>query len=204
MKKIGWTGFNEGPQSGVYCVAPLARLNVADGMATPLAQAEYERFFATLGGKPVHHTLANHWARLIEMMYAAERMAELASDPEIISPDVRTIPTAVPTTGIGCVEAPRGTLFHHYEADPLGLITNANLIVATQNNAARIAMSVDKAARGVIKKGQADDGILNLIEMAFRAYDPCHGCATHSLPGQMPIVVRVYDAEKQIVQEIRR
>jgi F420-non-reducing hydrogenase large subunit len=84
------------------------------------------------------------------------------------------------------------------------LITNANLIVATQNNAARIAMSVDKAARGVIKGGKADDGILNLIEMAFRAYDPCHGCATHSLPGQMPILVRVYDAGRKIVQEIRR
>ena len=204
LKHVGWKGFTEGAESGVYCVAPLARLNAAVGMATPLAQEAYERFYATLGGRPVHHTLANHWARLIEMMYAAERMAELAADPEIINPDVRTIPSATPKRGIGCVEAPRGTLYHHYESDPLGLITNANLIVATQNNAARIAMSVDKAARGVIKGGKADDGILNLVEMAFRAYDPCHGCATHSLPGQMPIVVRVYDARRQVVQEIRR
>jgi F420-non-reducing hydrogenase large subunit len=204
LKKIGWTGFNDGADSGIYCVAPLARLNAADGMATPLAQEAYEQFFSALGGRPVHNTLANHWARLIEMMYSAERMAELASDPEITSPDFRTLPTAVPTSGVGCVEAPRGTLFHHYDSDPLGLITKANLIVATQNNAARIAMSVDKAARGVIKGGKADDGILNLIEMAFRAYDPCHGCATHSLPGQMPIIVRVYDAGQQVVQEIRR
>jgi F420-non-reducing hydrogenase large subunit len=102
------------------------------------------------------------------------------------------------------VEAPRGTLFHHYQTDEKGVITKANLIVATQNNAARIAMSVDKAARGVIKNGKVDDGILNLIEMAFRAYDPCHGCATHALPGQMPLIVRVYDQQFNLKQEIRR
>lgn len=204
LKDVGWKGFSEGSDSGVYSVAPLARLNSAEGMATPKAQEAYEQFYKTLGGKPVHHTLANHWARLIELLYAAERMNELANDPEIINPDVRTIPKEIPKEGIGVVEAPRGTLFHHYETDELGLITKANLIVATQNNAARIAMSVDKAARSVIKNGHVDDGILNLIEMAFRAYDPCHGCATHALPGQMPLIVRIYNRECQLVREIRR
>ena len=173
-------------------------------MATPKAQEAYEQFYKTLGGKPVHHTLANHWARLIELLYAAERMQELASDPEIINPNVRTIPKETPKEGIGVVEAPRGTLFHHYQTDERGLITKANLIVGTQNNAARIAMSVDKAARGVIKQGKVDDGILNLIEMAFRAYDPCHGCATHALPGQMPLIVRIYDRGYNVVREVRR
>ena len=204
LKKVGWKGFTEGTDSGVYCVAPLARLNAADGMATPLAQAAYEEFYATLGGKPVHHTLANHWARLIEMLYASERLLELANDPEVISPDIRTLPTATPREGFGVVEAPRGTLFHHFESDGQGVITKANLIVATQNNAARIAMSVDKSAKGLISAGKVDDGILNMIEMAFRAYDPCHGCATHALPGQMPLSVRVYDPQHNLLDEIVR
>jgi F420-non-reducing hydrogenase large subunit len=204
LKDVGWKGFEEGASSGVYAVAPLARLNAADGMATPKAQAAYEEFYKTLGGKPVHHTLANHWARLVETLYSAERAYELAKDPEIISPNIRTIPNKTPKEGIGIVEAPRGTLFHHYCSDDRGIITKANLIVATQNNAARMAMSVDKAARGVIKAGKVDDGILNMVEMAFRAYDPCHGCATHALPGQMPIIVRVYDNNRQLAQEIRR
>ena len=204
LKDVGWKGFEEGPQSGIYCVAPLARLNASDGMATPKAQEAYEQFYKTLGQKPVHHTLANHWARLIELLYAAERSLELAKDPEITSPDVRKIPTETPKEGVGVVEAPRGTLIHHFQTDPRGLITKANLIVATQNNAARIAMSVDRAARGLISKGKVDDGILNMVEMAFRAYDPCHGCATHALPGQMPLIVRVLDSKGQLVQEIRR
>jgi len=204
LKDVGWKGFVDGPESGVYSVAPLARLNAAEGMATPKAQEAYTEFYKTLGGKPVHHTLANHWARLIELLYAAERMHELANDPEITSPNVRTIPTATPKEGIGVVEAPRGTLIHHYQTDEKGLITKANLIVATQNNAARIAMSVEKAARSVIKNGKIDDGVLNLIEIAFRAYDPCHGCATHALPGQMPLIVRVYDSQKNLLRELRR
>ncbi len=204
LKNVGWQGFSDGADSGVYCVAPLARLNAADGMSTPLAQEAYERFFETLGGKPVHHTLANHWARLIELLNAAETAVQLASDQEIVDPNIRTIPQEITGEGIGVVEAPRGTLFHHYQADERGLVTRANLIVATQNNAARIAMSVDKAARGVIRGGKVDEGLLNLVEVAFRAYDPCHGCATHALPGQMPLVVRVYDVNHQLRQEIRR
>ncbi len=204
LKKIGWRGFEDGPDSGIYAVAPLARLNVADGMSTPKAQEAYEKYFATLGGKPVHHTLATHWARLIELLNAAEQLQQLANDPEITDPNVRTIPTEIPKEGMGVVEAPRGTLFHHYQSDERGVITKANLIVATQNNAARIAMSVDKAAKGVIKDGQVDDGILNMVEMAFRSYDPCHACATHCLPGDVPLIVSVYGPDNELVQEIRR
>jgi len=204
LTDVGWNGFEDGTKSGVFCVAPLARLNAAEGLATPKAQEAYELYFKTLGGKPVHHTLANHWARLIEMLYSAERMVELANDPDIINPEVRAIPTATPNEGFGVVEAPRGTLFHHYQTDDRGVITKANLIVATQHNAARIAMSVDKAARGLIKSGKVDDGILNMVEMAFRAYDPCHACATHALPGQMPLIVSIYDQQHNLLQEIRR
>jgi F420-non-reducing hydrogenase large subunit len=204
LKDVGWNGFNDGADSGVYAVAPLARLNASDGMSTPVAQEAYEEFFSTLGGKPVHFTLATHWARLVELVNAAERMGEFANDPEITSPNVRTIPTETPTVGIGVVEAPRGTLFHHYETDEHGLITRANLIVATQNNAARIALSVDKAAKALIHGPEVDEGLLNEVEMAFRAYDPCFGCATHSLPGQMPLVVEIRDLQGELVREIRR
>jgi F420-non-reducing hydrogenase large subunit len=191
LRKPGWKGFTEGADSGIYSVAPLARLNAADGMATPLAQGAYEAYFKTLGGKPVHHTLANHWARVVELCYAAERMKELAEDPEIESPEIRRLPTETPTEGIGVVEAPRGTLFHHYTTDERGVIRKANLVVATQNNAARIAMSVEKAAKGLISRKQVTEGLLNQVEMAFRAYDPCHACATHSLPGTMPLLLTV-------------
>ena len=204
LKPLGWKGFIDGPESSIYSVAPLARLNAADGMATPEAQKAYEEYFATLGGKPVHFTLANHWARVIEMLQAAERIRELVNDPEITGKTIRTIPTATPTVGIGVVEAPRGTLFHHYETDEKGLIKKANLIVATQGNSARMAMGVEKSAKGLIHQGKVDDGLLNMIEMAFRAYDPCHGCATHSLPGEMPLIVSIRDVSGRVVQEIRR
>jgi F420-non-reducing hydrogenase large subunit len=204
LKPLGWRGFTDGPDTSVYAVAPLARLNASDGMATPEAQKAYEEFYSILGGKPVHHTLANHWARIIEMIQAAEQIEQLVNDPEITGKDIRNIPKEIPTVGIGVVEAPRGTLIHHYETDDKGLITKANLIVATQNNATRIAMSVDKSAKGLIHNGIASDGLLNMIEMAFRAYDPCFGCATHSLPGKMPLEVRLKDMNGEIIQVIRR
>jgi len=204
LKPMGWNGFEDGEKSGVFSVAPLARLNAAEGMATPLAQEAYEEFYATLGGKPVHHTLANHWARVVEMIYAAERLKDLLDDPEITSQDLRAMPKALPDVGFGVVEAPRGTLFHHYETDTNGILKKVNLIVATQNNAARIAMSVEKAAKGLIHKGKVSDGLLNKVEMAFRAYDPCHACATHSLPGQMPLIGRIHAPTGEVVQEIRK
>ena len=204
LKKVGWQGFVDGEQSGVYRVAPLARLNAADGMATPLAQKEYERLYATLEGKPAHHTLAFHWARLVEMLYAAERLQELVHDPEILSPVVRTLPSGTPGEGVGIVEAPRGTLIHHYAADPQGMIRKANLIVATIGNSAAICMSIEKAAKALIKKGKVDDGLLNMVEMAFRAYDPCLACATHSLPGQMPLEIVIRNAAGEPVRTLRR
>ncbi|MFH1051620.1 MAG: Ni/Fe hydrogenase subunit alpha [bacterium] len=204
LKPLGWRGFTDGPETSVYAVAPLARLNAASGMATPQAQKAYEEFFNTLGGSPVHHTLANHWARIVEMIQAAERINELVNEPDITSKELRVIPQNIPSVGIAAVEAPRGTLFHHYETDEKGLIRKANLIVATQNNASRIAMSVEKSAKALIHNGIASDGLLNMIEMAFRAYDPCHGCATHSLPGQMPLVARIYDNSNNLVKEILR
>jgi len=105
---------------------------------------------------------------------------------------------------MGVVEAPRGTLIHHYETDEKGLIRKVNLIVSTTNNSARIAMSVDKAARGLIKEGKVNDGLLNMVEMAFRAYDPCFGCATHTLPGEMPLVVSLRSLDGGLIRELRR
>jgi F420-non-reducing hydrogenase large subunit len=203
LKKVGWKGFVDGKDSGVYMATPLSRLNASDGMATPLAQEEYERFYSTLGGKPVHQRLATHWARLVELLYAAEHWVELATDPEITSPNVHAVPTGIPTEGVGIVEAPRGTLTHHYWTDERGLVTKVNLIVGTTNNYAPISMSVKKAASSLIHKGTIiTDGLLNRVEMAFRLYDPCFGCATHSLPGQMPLTVTIRDSAGQVVDEL--
>jgi len=205
LKKVGWKGFTEGKDSGVYRVSPLARLNAADGMATPLAQEEYDRMYKTLGGKPVHATLAFHWARLIELVYASERLLELCRDKEITSPNVRTIPTATPDEGVGVVEAPRGVLIHHYKTDSKGMVKMVNMIVATAHNYPAMNMSINKAAKGLIKKGQpATEGLLNMVEMAFRAYDPCMACATHNLPGQMPLEVTIRNSRGEIVQQLSR
>ena len=205
LKAVGWKGFVDGKDSGVYCATPLSRLNAADGMATPLAQEEYEKFYKTLGGKPVHQRLATHWARLIELLYAAERWVELASDPEITSDNFHTKPTEVPTEGVGIVEAPRGTLTHHYTTDERGVLTKVNLIVGTTNNYAPISMSINKAASSLIKKGTVvTEGMLNMVEMAFRAYDPCFGCATHSLPGKMPLQVTIRDIKGEPVEVLKQ
>ncbi|MFN2294848.1 MAG: Ni/Fe hydrogenase subunit alpha, partial [Candidatus Promineifilaceae bacterium] len=205
LKKVGWKGFVDGNDSGVYMATPLSRLNAADGMATPLAQAAYEKFYETLGGKPVHQRLAIHWARLIELLYSAERWMELVTDPEITSPNIHTVPTKVPTEGVGIVEAPRGTLTHHYWTDERGVLTKVNLVVGTTNNYAPITMSIKKAASSLINKGTVvTEPILNMVEMAFRAYDPCFGCATHSLPGQMPLEVTIRDAHGEVVDVLRQ
>ena len=210
LKGVGWKGFVDGMDSGVYCATPLSRLNAADGMATPKAQEAFEKFYETLGSEkvndryqPIHYRLATHWARLVELLYAAERMLELATDPEITDPNVRATITETPDEGVGSVEAPRGTLTHHYQTDENGILTSVNLIVGTTNNYAPIAMSIKKAAQGLIQKGTTvSDATLNMIEMAFRNYDPCMSCATHSLPGQMPLEVVIRDVEGNVVEEI--
>ena len=212
LKEIGWKGFTDGMDSGVYCATPLSRLNAADRMATPRAQEAFEKMYETLGSKkmngryqPIHNQLATHWARLIELLYSAERMLELATDPQITDPDVRPVATEIPDEGVGSVEAPRGTLTHHYWTDENGILTKVNLIVGTTNNYALIAMSVKKAAEALIHKGTViTEGMLNRIEMAFRAYDPCFGCATHSLPGQMPLEVTIYTADGDTLIQLQR
>ncbi|MCK4978027.1 MAG: Ni/Fe hydrogenase subunit alpha [Anaerolineales bacterium] len=212
LKGVGWKGFVDGVDSGVYCATPLSRLNAADGMATPKAQEAFEKFYETLGSKkingryqPVHHRLATHWARLVELLYAAERMLELATDPEITDPNVRAPITEKPDEGIGSVEAPRGTLTHHYKTDENGILTNVNLVVGTTNNNAPINMSIKKAAEGLIQKGTViTEGLLNTIEMAFRNYDPCMSCATHSLPGQMPLEVVIRDKDGNEVERLSK
>ncbi len=217
LKQVGWKGLVDGKDSGVYAVAPLARLNVAKGMATPRAQEAYERFYATLvyeegqrymsagPTKIIHNRLAMHWARLIELLYAAERWVELATDPEVTSDQIHTVPSEIPTEGVGCVEAPRGTLTHHYWTDERGILTRVNLIVGTTNNYAPISLSIKKVAQSLIQHGTlVNEGLLNRIEMAFRAYDPCFGCATHALPGQMPLEVTIHDAEGQAVEVLKQ
>ncbi|HEX9675469.1 MAG TPA: Ni/Fe hydrogenase subunit alpha [Anaerolineales bacterium] len=205
LKKIGWKGFEDGLESGIYKATPLSRLNAADGMATPLAQAEYERMYDVLGGKPVNHTLATHWARIIELLYAAEHWVELARDPLVTGEEFRVLPTQTPDEGVGSVEAPRGTLTHHYWTDERGILTRVNLIVGTTNNNAAINLSVRDAAKGLITKGKTiTEGLLNTIEMAYRAYDPCMACATHTLPGQMPLEVVLRSPDGEVLRRLSR
>ncbi|MBN2343457.1 MAG: Ni/Fe hydrogenase subunit alpha [Deltaproteobacteria bacterium] len=203
LREKGWQGFVDGKDSGVYRVAPLARLNVSTGMATPRAQAEYEKMYATLGGQVSNHTLANHWARLIELMYCAERMVELSDAPELTFDETRNMNFQTPAEGVGIVEAPRGTLIHHYQTDEKGMMTGCNLIVATVSNAAIICMGIEKAAKKLIRDGNVDDGLLNMVEMTFRSYDPCLSCATHAL-GQTPLKVEFVEPSGEIRHIVTR
>jgi F420-non-reducing hydrogenase large subunit len=200
LKKVGWKGFIEGKESGVYSASPLSRFNAADGMATPLAQEEYEKMYKSLGGKPVHNILAAHWARLIEMMYAAERTLELINDPEITDKNIRPVVTTIPAEGVGHVEAPRGTLIHHYVTDEKGIIKKVNLIVGTTNNYASMNISIKKAAKSVIKNGKFSESSLNKIEMALRAYDPCMACATHTWSGDHSILIKIIGVDGTILK----
>lgn len=200
LKEIGWKGLTGGIDSGIYRVGPLGRINVIDGFTTPLANEAYKELIETLG-KPVNSTLAYHWARLIELLYASERALELSRDKDVLKQDLRN-KVGKPTEGIGVVEAARGTLIHHYKLTEDARIEKANMIVATTNNAGAICMSVKNAAMGMIKNGKVNDGILNKVEMAFRAYDPCFACSTHCLPGTSPIEISIYNKDKDLVKKI--
>ena len=204
LKQLGWHGLKDGEGTSLYRVAPLARLNVGDSMQTPLAQKEAQIMFDTLGGKPAHQTLATHWARLICALQAAENNVMIADAPLLTSKDLRNMNLKLRNKGVGCVEAPRGTLFHHYETDDEGILTKVNLIVATQNNAAPICLSVKKAAQAFVKGPDVKEGFLNMVEMAFRAYDPCLSCATHSLPGTMPMTVTIRNNQGAVIRQIKR
>ncbi len=203
LKTIGWKGIVDGDGTSLYSVGPLARLNVADGMNTPLAQEAYEKMFDVLKERPIHYVMAYHWARAIELLNAAERVLELAQDPEITSPDVRAELGEVTGEGVGIIEAPRGTLIHHYKTDEKGIVTEANLIVATTHNKGPITLAIRKAAKHFIKNGQVDEKILNYVEMAFRPYDLCLACATHVLPGRLPIEINIYDCDGNLYKTLR-
>jgi F420-non-reducing hydrogenase large subunit len=204
LKQRGWKGFVEGIDSSIYCATPLARLNVADRMATPKAQEAFEEMFSTLGGHPSRLLLAQHWARLVEMVQNAETLKKYCADPEITGDQFRVLPERITGEGVGIVEAMRGTLTHHYTCDENAICTSANLIVGTTNNHAPIQMVTKKVAESLIAPGKdPDQGILNMIEMAFRAFDPCFSCATHSMPGEMPLQVRVLQGG-ELRHEFRR
>ncbi len=202
LKNIGWKGLVDGEGTSLYSVGPLARLNAADGMDTPLAQEAYEKMYATFGVKPVHNILAYHWARAIELLNAAEKARQLASDESITSPDIRAELWA-PDEGVGVIEAVRGVLIHHYKTDDRGIVQEANLIVATTHNNGPINVAVKRAAEHFIKNGKVDDGILNLVEMAYRPYDICLACATHTLPGRLPLQLDVYDCKGELYKSLR-
>ncbi|MDQ1372429.1 MAG: F420-non-reducing hydrogenase large subunit [Candidatus Thermoplasmatota archaeon] len=206
LKSVGWNGFVTGPSSGIYRVGPLGRINVCEGYTTPLAQAEYEAFRKTMRDLgvtgPVHHTLAYHWARVIELQYATEHMLELAKDKSITSDDIRG-PWNPPKEGVGICEAPRGTLIHHYASDKDGLCTKINMIVATTNNYAAMNTSVRQAAKALIHNGMVSQGLLNKVEMAFRCYDPCNSCGTHALNGGPALEVTVRKADGSVAKTLR-
>ncbi len=198
-----WGDFSMDLEShvGIYRTNALARVNVCDQMATPLAQAELEEFREKFG-RPAQQSLLYNYARLIELVYNAEHVIELLNDPEITGKETRVPVTPQAGRGIGCVEAPRGTLIHDYETDENGLVTNVNLIVGTTHNNAPINMSVKQTAKALIKDGDYDQGTLNKLEMAIRAYDPCLSCATHKLDSSIAVKVEIRDNRGKIIDTL--
>lgn len=203
LKKLGWNGLVDGDGTSIYSVGPLARFNVSSGFDTPLAQEAYEKMLAAFGQKPVHHTLAYHWARAIELMHAAEKVKQIASDESITDPNIRQELGNPVGEGVGIVEAARGVLIHHYKTDDKGIVTDANLIVATTHNKGAMNIAVKRAAQHFIKGGKVDDGILNLIEIAYRPYDLCFACSTHTLPGRIPIRIDIIDHHGELIKSLR-
>ena len=199
MKKAGKISMDLDNPVGVYRTNTLARLNVCEKIRTPLAQKEFEEYRNTFG-RPVQLTLLYNWARLIELLYNAEYAVQLLNDPEITSKDIRVPVKPRAARGIGCTEAPRGTLIHDYETDENGIVTDVNIIVGTTHNNAPINMSVKQAAKALIKDGKYDQGILNRVEMAIRAYDPCMSCATHNLDGRLAVKVDIVDSSGEVIK----
>jgi len=200
-KKVGKLILDPDNPVGVYRVNTLARINVCDKMPTPLAEKELQEF-RKLFGRPAQQTLLYHWARLIELVSAAERALQLLEDPEITGEDIRIPVTPRAGRGVGVVEASRGTLIHDYEANENGIVTDVNLVVATGQNNAAINLAVKKAAKELIKGGKYDQGTLNKIEMVIRPYDPCLSCATHDLSGRIAIRLNILNSEGQVIDTI--
>ena len=194
-KEMGWP-------DGVYRVAPLGRLNVADCISTPLANEEFEKFKALADG-PVEPSLYMHYARLIEDVYAAERARELLEDPDILSTDIITESNLITGEGVGVIEAPRGTLFHHYWTDESGQITKVNLIVATGHNNWAMSHSVELVAKEFVDGKNLTEGMLNRVEASIRAYDPCLSCSTHAI-GQMPLIVELRGPDGELINRVQR
>lgn len=205
LKSIGWHGTSDAVAASLIRTGPLGSLNAATGMQTPLAQEEFEKVYAARKGQPIHQTLLYHWARLVEMLQCAEIVQRIANDERLIDPDIRTIPGKAVGEGVGCVEAPRGLLTHHYKTDEDGIVQSVNMIVGTTYNYPAIQASVEKAAKSLVRPGaQLTEPLMNRIEMAFRAYDPCFGCATHAMAGTGPLEVRAYGPDGTVVDRIRR
>lgn len=202
MKKVGKLSMDLASPIGVYRTNTLARLNVCDKIRTPLAQKDFEEYRGKFG-RPVQLTLLYHWARLIELLNNAEYAVQLLKDPEITSKDIRIPVKPRAARGIGCVEAPRGTLIHDYETDANGIVTNVNIIVGTTHNNAPMNMSVKQAAVALIKGGKYDQGLINKIEMTYRAYDPCFSCATHNLDGRVAVEVSVVDKDGNLLDTLK-
>jgi len=192
-----------GKEKGWYRVGPLARLNTCDFIPTPLAQKEFEIFKAVTGGKPNNMCLHTHWARLIETLHAAEMIKQLLLDKDLQGTDlVRTGKKQY--EGVGLIEAPRGTLFHHYRINENDQITMANLIVSTTNNNEPMNRAVNVVAKAKMTgQKQITEGMMNAVEVAIRAYDPCLSCATHAI-GQMPLQVQVRDVQGGLLYELQR
>jgi NAD-reducing hydrogenase large subunit len=192
-----------GKKDGWYTVGPLARLNTCDFIPTPLAQKEFEAYKAYTKGKPNHMSMHMHWARLIELLHSAEVIRDLLNDPDLQSDNLVAKGTKG-REGVGLVEAPRGTLFHHYRINDDDQIVMANLIVSTTNNNEPMNRAVDFVARNVFNGvPEITEGMMNRVEMAIRAYDPCLSCATHAL-GRMPLEVSLYDADDNLVHQRRK
>ncbi len=195
-KKFGWP-------KGVYRVGPLGRLNVVEKIDTPLADEELKIFKSLNNGKPVENTLYYHYARLIECLFAVEKAHLLLEDKDILSNDLLNTHVEFKGEGVGVIEAPRGTLWHHYWAKPNGQLERVNLIVATGNNNWAMCEAVDSVAKTYIKGPEVTEGMLNRVEAAIRAYDPCLSCSTHAV-GKMPLEVEILDAEGTLVDSKKR
>jgi len=192
-----------GKRDGWYTVGPLARLNTCDFIDTPLAQKEFEAYKAYTNGKPSNASMHMHWARLIETLHAAEKMKDLLNDPDLQGDD-RVAKGTKTNEGVGLLEAPRGTLFHHYRINDNDQIEMANLIVSTTNNNEPMNRAVNFVAKQQINgKSEVTEGMLNAVEVAIRAYDPCLSCATHAL-GKMPLELSLVDADGNVIDQIRK
>jgi len=192
-----------GYPAGTYRVGPLARLNVAQKINTPMANAEFNNFKALAEGKPIEGTLWYHYARLIEDLYAIERAKEILMDPAILSNDLVTDSKGLTGEGVGCLEAPRGTLFHHYKTDADGMLTKVNLIVATGHNNWAINKSVEMVAKTFVDGKKLSEGMMNRVEAAIRAYDPCFSCSTHTI-GAMPMIIELREEDGSLIDRVAR